>query len=357
MKLITVRVALLLAALAITLSPLHAQPVASTGYSLTSVYTDPNSNSINAFAYTPTGTLYYETSSGGGFALYQGGNPTAITSATGSYPGSGMVYSGGYLFLNDGNNNIYAYNTAGGSFSSTPIANIPNYSMAVNSGKLYLNGFGSTNQIAVSGISGGTLTSSGTTIETDGNYPGALAFDANGNLYYASGGATTPDSTTFVIYKWTAGEVANALSNPTGDPLTLSGSNAWFDYSLTYNLTGTYAGATGLAVDGNQLVFTLSNFGNPSTLIGVDINSDGSAGSSDTLATDTGASGFLSQVQVNNGVLYVSDGDQIFEVQAVPEPSIYALVALGLIGLGFVHYRRRVRLASAAAVTSLLFFR
>jgi hypothetical protein len=357
MKLTPLAHATLLAfALVIAPSPLHADPSAGTGYSLTSTYTDPASNLITGFAWDSSNNLYYETGTTdyGFVGVYQANfaspaSPTTITT-TGTYAGSSVTYQGGYLFFNDGNNNIYSYNTAGGS-SPSLVANIPNYSLATSSGTLYMSGGlpDYTHQIALSGLSGGTLlNTSGLAIETDGNYPGPLSFDSAGNLYYAPGGGTDTGANT--IYKWTAAQVATAGTTP----LVADSGSTWLDYSLQFS---SYTGATGMTVDNNQLVLTLSSFGNPSALIGVDINSDGTAGSAATLATDTTlGSAFLSQVQVNNGNLYVADGSQIYEVLAIPEPSTFALLALGLSAMIGFHLRRSRRLASRAVLMASSFF-
>jgi len=350
-------------------APLHAQVVTSSGFTATSVYTDPGANDIVSFDYDASNNLYYQTTVVSDFSYSFGGfykvpfgssSPTTLTAASPStFGGASVVSLGNYVYFNDGNGNIYHYNTAGGS-SPSVISTTTNFGLFKGlDNSLYLTGavgFG-PNHIFHSALngSGNLVTDPATDLGTQSGSSGPISFDASGNLYYAPGFGDLS------IYKWTAAQVDAALLNPSTSPLVTNSTGAsgnaqkWLDYSLIY---GSFSGGTSLLIDGNRLLLTLTDFGVASDLAYFDIDpSTGNYVLNSTGVALQDLSSPLGELRLNNGNLFLSDNTQIYQIQGVPEPSTIFLLVLGVTALLGFHLRRTKRLVPVVALAaSTVFF-
>ncbi len=369
MKLTPLAQATLLAlVLLVTLTSARADITVSPGYSISTYYTDPSNGAIAGYDWSASNTLYYATATASGQfgGLYQPNpitptSPTQLVAGNSQFEGTSVISLGNYVYFNDGNNTIYTYNASNSTFVGTSAIN--NYALFKQAGQLYIAGSPITppptsnnNAISVSAVGvGGAL--SVTTLEQDSAYSGPLAFDTSGNLYYAPG--YNPSGTNS-IFEWSAAQVAAAVADPAGHGLVIGSSGSsgnaslWDAYGAIY---GSYAGGTSLVIDNNQLFLTLTNFGGPSALVAFGLNSDNSySGISNVVLTDDASTGnSLGQLGINNGTLFISDGNQILAV--VPEPSTFYLLALGLTGLIYYRSRRARRVAPVVAfIATTVFF-
>jgi|GEM_PF-1562078 len=358
-----VRATLVALALAATLVSARADLTPGAGYA-TSVYQTGPGGSIIGFDWDASNNLYYSTATPGFQfgGLYQGSNPTPVFAGNSNFPGASVTAVGGYVYFNDGNFNLYTYNPTTTLTGSTSA--IANYALFSHSGKLFITGSGSStnNAITYSNIGvGGAL--SVTAIEQDNAFSGPLTFDASGNLFYAPGFDPTPGNTNS-IFEWSAAQVTAAIADPVGSGLVIGNSSAsgnaslWDAYGLNYS---SYAGGTSLVINNNQLYLSLTNFGGPSALVAFGMNSDSLGtfnGTSNLVLSDDASTGTsLGQLGINNGNLFIADGNQILQVESVPEPSTLFLVVLGMVGLGWFHLSRKRKLVPAGVLAvSIVFF-
>ncbi len=131
---------------------------------------------------------------------------------------------------------------------------------------------------------------------------GPLAFDAEGNLFYAEGYVSEGHPN---IYRWSAAEVAAALADPEGAPLNVAG-HVWA--TLT-----TGDGVTGMVVDSlGHLVLAATSFVDPSELQRLLANNSGEYAGFEVLARSDAR---MEMVRIRAGQVYVSTGDGIFKVK------------------------------------------
>jgi len=375
MKLTTIiRSAILASALSASIGSASAQlSIVDPNYSTTSIYTDTDSNSIVSYDWDAAHNLYYQTAVTSDFSFNLGGfykvTPSGTTStimaggASNVFAGANVVSIGGNIYFNDNTfnsttfasgYNIYQYNTTDGlSLTSTAT----NYGISKGPGNsMYITAAsGGSDHIYYS--SSANLASAPPLATLDlgaqnGN-SGPLAFDAEGNLYYAPGFGNLS------IFKWTSAQVAAALANPgvmadqlvTGNAGAGGNAQLWLDYSSIYS-PDDFGGGTSLLINGDKLLLTVTEFASTSVLASFGIDSSTGTyvtNSSDTILSD--ASGLLGELRTNNGNLYLSDGNQIYLVSATPEPSSLLLLALGMGALFYVRSRKVWRLVPAFATT------
>jgi len=309
------------------------------GYGSSTFLTHGNSDTVQSFDWDSSGNLYYSTTTGsfnfGG--LYKNSSGNQVVSGSSDFASTSVVAIGDHVYYNTSdfsNQKIYSYGPLSGSPSASLVSTTANYGLYTHNGELFITGsvgFG-TNHIYHSTLdgSGNLVSDPATDLGVTSGGSGPLAFDGSGNLYYAPG-FSDPS-----IYKFSASEVAAAISDPTGSPLSVTG-NLWLDYSSIYSA---YSGGTSMAFDADgNLLLTLTNFVDPSLLVKFGV--DGLSGNYDSTATTVlEDSGILGELRSHGGDLYVASGNQIITVAAGPEPSTYALLGLGLLTFALVLKRR-----------------
>lgn len=325
----------LLAALGLTTGPIYAQiTVVDPAYQFTPFITHTNSNTVVSYDWGSNGSVYYQTATPsfnfGGLYQYSGGTPTQAVAGSSDFAGASVVSIGDYVYFN--NTNILKYGPVGGSPTATVASTAVNFGLYAHDGSLFITGapgFG-TNHIFYSGIgaNGALLNNPPIDLGEDSGSSGPLAFDLQGNLFYAPGFGDLS------VYRWSASEVAAAIADPMGHPLDDLG-HRWLDYSSRYS---SVSGGTSMLIDqSGRLLLTLTSFSSQSVLARFGIAGDGSFdGSSSTLLTNTSPFG---ELRLHDNSLFFSAGNQVFQV--VPEPAAVLLVGLGMLLLAARHWRNR----------------
>jgi hypothetical protein len=305
--------------------------IVDTNYATPAYYTDPQSNDIVSFDWTSSGDLAYMTQSAGynftGVYLVSAGhNSTVDPGNLSDYAGASVVTIGDYVYYNysyynftTGSSSYYInkYGPTNGTASATQASTVSNFGLYQNSGRLFITAedANGVNDIYYSNPGSTGSLASIVDIGVTSGASGPLAFDAQGDLYYAPGDEDTS------IYRWSAATVAAAIANPTTHPLTTAG-HLWVNYGSNPNYSSEL-GATSMLVnpDGDVLV-TLTDFSSTSDM--VDFSDDGQDAT--TILTDTEPFG---QLLDEDGTDYFSAGDEIYELESVPEPSAIPLLILG----------------------------
>ena len=309
---------------------------AQTGYAAFSIYAHTTSDSIISYDWDAAANLHYMTLAGFldvNIWRTTGSTPFNIYAAPSNFSGASVVAIGDYVYFNDsdfsGTQFIRGYAAAAVAPVVTAFSTTPNFGLYGHNGDLLITGtdgiFGD-NQIYFSDLAGDgdLLNDPALNLGTTGGGSGPLAFDLAGNLYYA------PGFSDLSIYKFTAAEVAAAIA---GTTLLTAASHLWLDYALLYP---NFMGATSLLLDAEgDLLATLTNLNGSSALAEFGTGPGGAHDGSNTLIlTDSGRIGELRSL---NGDIFVSSGNQIYQV--VPEPAAALLLALG--GTAFALRRRR----------------
>ena len=141
-------------------------------------------------------------------------------------------------------------------------------------------------------------------------------------------GTITTDGVIGVVH---AADITGFSLNLTGAPTTLTQANS------SWNLTGTALTATS-----TQLLFNFND-----NVSGADFLVNGM-----TAASEIFDNYFDTQVLIVGSTFEVSPrtgNDVIAAVAAVPEPSTWAMLILGFVGIGFMAYRRKAKPALMAA--------
>lgn len=314
----------------------HAAINYSGNYSASSYYTDTSGDSLISYDWGADGNFYTMSSSGyPGISVYQhtSTGTNNIYSSTSNFAGASLVAVGDYIYFNDSdysnNQNIWKYETSSGT-SATLASTTYNYALYSNNGTLFITGAEGwgTNHIYYSTIeTNGDLTSDPALDlgETFGS-SGPLSFDSEGNLYYA------PGYNDLSIYRWTADEVAAAISDPSNNPLPTD-SALWYSYSDDF---AGFSGATGMIVDENgDIILSLTNFSGPSELVKFTTDEEDAFAEYETILTSDDR---LGDLRLNGDDIYFASGNEVLLL--VPEPSTAALIA-GLCALTYLGRRRR----------------
>ena len=296
------------------------------GYTADVYYANPHAGeSLVSFDWAG-GDLYYGTgipNYGLGFKVYSydGAGSSAVHSDAGVFAGSRVTEIDGQVYFNDGGDygrttfDYFRHDPSGG-----PVVRIID-SIADSVDLWGLNSRNGQDFWAVgsssSAISQSDLDANGdpvglTAIGQAGGYSGPMAFDGDGNLYYANSYSTEPR-----IYRWTAAEVDAAVADPAGSPLESTG-HVWAD------IAGPQTGATGMAVgeDGDVYV-TVTAFASPSELRRYFVDE---TGANDGVVIAATSDARLETVRAREGLIYFSAADGIY---SVPEPATLGLLAIG----------------------------
>ncbi|MEM1083192.1 MAG: PEP-CTERM sorting domain-containing protein [Verrucomicrobiota bacterium] len=291
------------------------------GYGGSAFYTHTNSDSVISYDWGSDGKLYYMTSAGfPDVAVWQrdGASINSIYSNSNNFVGASVVALNSSIYFNDSdtsnNQFIRRYDIGAGTVATSALTN---FALGTDGTNLLSTGSAAGGGTDILSYANGDLLTASINLGTVNGFSGPIAFDSSGNLFYAPGFGDAS------IYRWSAAEVSTALAG--GQQLTATG-NLWYDYSSDF----AGAGATSLLVnDVGEVYLTITDFVNPSNFVRFDSDALGF----DVVASSTGR---LGEIRIREGELFVSDGNQIFNV--VPEPSA---MLLSLISVGAVLLRRR----------------
>jgi hypothetical protein len=314
----------------------HASINYSSGYNGLSYYTETSGNTLVSYDWGADGNFYTMTSSGyPGISVDQhtSTDTNNIYSSTSNFVGASLVAIGDYIYFNDSdysnNQNIWKYNTSSAA-SATLASNTYNYALFSYNGTLFITGAEGwgTNHIYYSTLdANGDLTNDPAEDlgETFGS-SGPVGFDAEGNLYYA------PGYNDLSIYRWTADEVAAAISDPTNNSLPTD-SALWYSYSDDF---ADFSGATGMVVDENgDIILSLTNFSGPSEIVKFTTDEEDAFAGYETILTSDDR---LGDLRIDGDEIYFASGNEVLLL--VPEPSMASLIA-GLCALTCLSRRHR----------------
>jgi hypothetical protein len=300
--------------------------VLAPGYGVQDDYIHPTTDAIVSYDWDASANLYYLTAAGyPNVNVWKstGSSLTSLYSNPNHFAGASVVTIGNYVYFNDSDFSnhqfIRRYGPLDGSAATTLSSSTANFGLSGHAGDLFITGaedFG-TNHIYRSDLApdGDLLNDPATDLGATSGASGPLAFDLEGNLYYAPGFGDLS------IYKWSVSELAAAIANPSGQPLGVGG-HLWLKYDTLYS---SVSGATSLLLDGDgDLLITLTSFSSPSLLVEFGADTAGSYdGNHTAILSDAGR---LGDLRLHDGGVFLSSGNKI--VQVVPEPAI-ALLLLG----------------------------
>ncbi len=233
---------------------------------------------------------------------YNGSTLSTIYTAS-AYAGNWILSNGNNVYFDNGSEYaLYKYDTVVGGSAAQAHQQTNAWGYSIHNGGLFISGSDSNwnNKLYYIALGqDGNTTGSLVDLGFMGGPSGPMAFDASGNLYYASGYSAGK------IYKYSAAEIASAIS---GTPLSNPAAHEFIDF----NSFG-YQGATGMEFDSNgHLVVTLTDFYLPSILVTfyTDVN-----GNYLSLAEVTATSNVsMTSVRNHQGNIYFSDNDGIYQV-------------------------------------------
>ncbi len=293
---------------------LFASIVGSSKYMVQTYYANPHDGeSLVAFDWDNDSNLYYSTgdpSWGLGFAVYRydGSAVSLLHSNKSAFAGSRVTAIGENVYFNDGGTyerwtcDYYKCDLA----TALEPVNLEVASdisgLATRDGTDFWAAGGWSASICYSTLDGnGNLVSNPlVNLGAIGSASGPIAFDAEDNLFYAEGyvGEGNPS-----VYRWTAAEVAAAIADPDGSPLSPAG-HVWATLSAG-------SGVSGMAVDDDgNLIVTATSFTEPSELQRL-FATDGEHSGYEVLARSDER---LETVRIRNARIYTSCSDGVFIV-------------------------------------------
>lgn len=340
MKIRSSRLAILVAAAALT-SPVHsAVSILDPAYSFSNYHTDSEpTSSVVAFDWELEGALYYQTFTTsynfGGLFKWNGLTQTTAVPGDSDFYGYSVLRVDGQLYYNTSTSSsqkISRYDPLNTPLSPVQVSAANNsFLFSRQPGEIFITGaegFGTNQNYRAQLDAAGDFLSAPISLGLTIGNSGPGRFDASGNMFYAPGFGDLS------IYRYTAADVAAAIDDPAANPLPPAASRLWWNYGTDFPAV---SGATGLAFDasGNLLV-TLTDFSNPSYLVLANVDGSGSFSSFSPLLSSTEQ---LFAVQFKDDAIYVANSNTILQV--VPEPSTCGLLLLGGVVLAWVRSRRR----------------
>ena len=302
-----------------------AQPITPlTGYAFAPYDTAPAGESVVSFDFDSSGDLYTLTGDPGwalGLTVYRGvgAGRTVLYDSDAALPGSRVTVIGPWLYFNDGgdggtrwDSNYYVLPLSGGApiLAYTTVEGTPSlWGADTRNGAQFFasgaTGYGPS-EIFHMPLSGTGALDNLVSIGQPGDASGPLAFDADGNLFYAPGYAYSGQPN---VFRWTAAEVAAALSDPAGAPLLPAG-HVWGE------IPAPFTGAAGMAVDAAGSVYVTANiWGEPGELLVFRADADG--GSQPPVALGRHAAARLETLRLRGGRVYVNCAEGVYSIPEV----------------------------------------
>lgn len=281
---------------------------AITSGNVNTVYQNPFSGkSITSFHWASNNDLYWMEGDNN-YALdlkvhqYDGVTlNTVYTSA--SYAGYWVLSEGDNIYFDNGSQAaLYKYDTILGGSATQVFQQSNAWGFTIHNGGLFIAGAdvnwdAKLYYVALdqNGVPQGQVVDLGFM----GSPSGPIAFDAQGNLLYASGYSTGK------IHKYSAAEVATAIA---GTPLSNPAGHVFIDF----NSFG-YSGATGMEFDSNgHLVVTLTGFGSPSKLVTFYTDDTGNYLGQAEITAESNIG--MGSVRMYQGGIHFNDGEGIYQV-------------------------------------------
>jgi len=311
---------------------------------------------LGAFNIADNGDFFFTQSDPGGtlsLFRYTPGDPNPNrlfrTPATGAstFSGGGVAISGTNVYFDYSTFDFGTFQSeffiqrvaADGTASSVENTQANTLGAAASGGRFFTTIGGSPTSLNVSNIGpDGSLTDNPLIDISDftSGASGPLAFDGQGNLFYASG------TSVGAVFSFSAAEISDAVANPAANLLTDGPASTFAALGTQFDA---FAGFTGLAWTPDGLYATLTDFSNTAAFIFLETNDQGDFVDASVIEQ---MSGRLGSVAVDgDGEIYVGFSDGIYQLQpdnsftfVVPEPAAFAGI-LGLCALVLACSRRR----------------
>jgi len=301
-------------------SPAATDVESLTGYGITQAVASPAGENLVGFDWDAAGALYYSTGApnfGLGLNVYRstGGDTSAIYQSPVVFAGSKVTAVGPFVFFNDGGDyarytyNFFAYSVAQGGAPTlaydSSVQPLSLWGIDTRDGARFFAsgaaGFGPSSIYTMPTPSDGVL-SGLVSLGQIGESSGPLAFDSAGNVFYAHGYVSSGQAK---IYRWTAAELAAAISNPTLAPLNPT-NHEWAAIPVTFT------GADSMVVDaaGNVYV-TVNNWGVPGELLMYRAVPAGQTGTPTSLARYNDR---MNTLRLRDGKIYMSCAPGIYQM-------------------------------------------
>ncbi|MCA1810261.1 MAG: hypothetical protein LC725_12580, partial [Lentisphaerae bacterium] len=305
-----------------------------TGYAVGSYYDNPDvGENLSSFDWDAAGALYYTAGRADwnpGFKVYRHDENGLTNFFSDEEAFAGQVLRiGSRMYFNDGGTmdrwtaDFYSYDPSSEDAPGNLGIQSDVWSVATRDGSDFWAAGGMDAEIFHSDLDeqGALVSNPLVNLGAIGASSGPLAFDADGNLYYAHGYNEYGP----LMYHWSAAAVAAAMADPAGAPLNPTGA--------VFTALSVGDGASGLALDdeGYPLV-TLTSFIAPSELQRLFVQ-DGRCVGYEVLAR---ADQRLNTVRMRDGAIHVNSGAGIYTVTPILSMRIAAQMddasALGMLG-------------------------